>query len=149
MLVELLVSSVVFVFFLFIGWYLDFDISIENLLMVLVCILWIQLFGLSLGLFIAVVSTFYETFKKIIKIILAPLMFLSAIFYTVDSLPPILRELILYNPVAHFMELLHGSYFKVLNTEYVDYSYMMYWTIIPLFLGLFFYLKTERKIKTS
>jgi capsular polysaccharide transport system permease protein len=148
-LVEFLVSSCVFLFFFFIGWYLHFDVIIDDVLMFLLCVLWIQILGLSLGLLIAVVSTFYETLKRIVKIILSPLMFLSAIFYTVDSLPTFLREIILYNPLAHFMELLHGSYFHVLDTHYVDYEYMIYWTIIPLFLGLYLYLKTEKKIQST
>lgn len=78
-----------------------------------------------------------------------PLLFASAVFYTVDSLPTYLREIILYNPLVHFMEMLHGNYFHVLDTRYVDYMYMTYWTVIPLFLGLYLYTKSEKNIIAS
>jgi capsular polysaccharide transport system permease protein len=80
---------------------------------------------------------------------MSPLLFISALMYTVDSLPPSLREIILYNPLVHFIEMIHGNYFIVLDTKYVDYEYMFYWTIVPLFLGLFLYRKAQYKIVAS
>jgi capsular polysaccharide transport system permease protein len=148
-LVEFLIFIFVSLFFLCIGWYFNFDINIKNLNMILLTVLWVIIFAFSLGLLFAVIGTFYETFKKVVNLIMSPLLFLSALFYTVEQLPPAVREIILYNPVAHFMELIHGSYIEVLDTKYVDYTYIMYWTIIPLFLGLYFYINSERKIVST
>jgi len=78
-----------------------------------------------------------------------PLMFISALFYSVESLPQVAREIILYNPIVHFMELIHGEYFYSLDTTYVDFIYMIIWTLIPGYLGLWLYVKTERKIIMS
>jgi len=148
-LVELLVSVMATLVFLAIGLYLDFNVSIQDFNMVVLAVIWLCLFGFSLGLFSAVVGAFYETYTKIINVIMAPLLFISALMYTVDSLPPVLREIILYNPLVHFIEMIHGNYFVVLDTKYVDYEYMFYWTFIPLFLGLYFYTKAEKKIISS
>ncbi len=97
----------------------------------------------------AVFGHFYETFAKIINVLMTPLLFVSALMYTVESLPPVLRELILYNPLVHFIEMIHGYYFKALDTQYVDYEYMLYWTLIPLYVGLFFYTKAEKRILST
>jgi len=148
-LVEFLVFIFVSIFFLTIGWYFHKEIVPDNLLNVMLAVLWFILFGFSLGLLFSVIGTFYETFKKIISLIFTPMLFLSGLFYTADQLPPVLREYLLYNPILHFLELIHGSYFNSLNTNYVDYQYILMWTIVPLFFGLFFYLKTERKIQAS
>jgi capsular polysaccharide transport system permease protein len=148
-LIELLVSSIATLIFLAIGLYFDFDIRVENFNMVMLAVAWLSLFGFSIGLFTAIVGTFYETFTKIATVIMTPLLFISAIMYTVDSLPPLLREIVLYNPLVHFMEMIHGNYFVGLNTLYVDYEYMFYWTFVPLFLGLYFYTKAEKKIISS
>ncbi len=148
-LIELLVSAMATLVFLVIGLYLDFNVNIQNFNMVMLAVAWFSLFGFSIGLFSAVIGSFYETYIKIINIIMTPLMFISALMYTVDSLPPMLREIILYNPLVHFIEMIHGNYFKVLDTRYVDYEYMFYWTFIPLFLGLYFYTKAEKKIISS
>ncbi|MEA2018434.1 MAG: ABC transporter permease, partial [Campylobacterota bacterium] len=148
-LIEVLVSSMATFVFLAIGLYFDFDVAIENFNMVMLAVVWLSIFGFSIGLFTAVVGTFYETFTKIVNVVMTPLLFVSALMYTVDSLPPMLREIVLYNPLVHFIEMIHGNYFSVLNTQYVDYEYMFYWTFIPLFLGLYFYTKAEKKIVSS
>lgn len=148
-LIEILVSSMATLVFLFIGLYIGLDVSIKNFNMVIFAVVWFALFGFSIGLFSAVVGTFYETYTKIIQVLMTPLLFISALMYTVDSLPPLLREIILYNPLVHFIEMIHGNYFHSLNTQYVDYEYMFYWTFIPLFLGLYFYTKAEKKIISS
>lgn len=148
-LLEILVSIMATLVFLFIGWYFNYDIAIKDFNMVIFAVLWLCIFGFGLGLMSAVFSYFYETFGKVMNVIMTPLLFVSAIMYTVDSLPPVLRDIILYNPLAHFMEMIHGYYFYALDTYYVDYEYMMYWTILPLFIGLFFYIRSEKRILSS
>jgi len=148
-LLELLVSSVATVIFVGIGLYLNLDLSVKNFNMVMLAVLWLCLFGFALGLMNAVFAYFYESYAKIVNIFMAPLMFVSAIMYSVDSLPPLARKIILYNPLANFMEMIHGYYFHPLNTYYVDYEYMVYWTLIPLWIGLFFYIRAEKRILSS
>lgn len=147
--VEFLILSAAITVFISFGFYFGLDISVKDFNMVILAVVWLGLFGIGIGILFAVITHFYETFGKIISFISLPLFFLSGLFYTVESLPPIAREIILYNPIVHFIEMIHGNYFAVLNTDYVDYEYMMYWTIIPLFLGLLFYIKAEKKIIAS
>ena len=131
------------------GYFSEFDMRAENLNMVIFGVLWFSFFGLGLGIFFAVIGHFYENFKKTVNLMFMPLFFLSALFYTVDSLPPLAREYLLYNPVVHFMELIHGSYFAALHTDYVNYTYMLFWTLVPLFAGLYLYRRAERGIIAS
>lgn len=156
--IDVLLSKFLFNFYIrvvatfvlvFIGIYFEFDLGIKDFNMVAFSVLWLALFSLSIGLLSAVLASFFEFVKKFVGYIMLPLLFTSAVFYTVESLPPYLRELIVYNPVVHFMEMLHGSYFHVLDTRYVDYVYMTYWTVIPLFLGLFLYTRSEKGIISS
>jgi len=148
-LIEFSLTGVIVLIFLFIGWYLGLDLRCKNILGVILGYLWIAFFGLSLGVFFAVMAFFYENFKKIINLIFLPLFFMSALFYTLDSLPPLVREILLFNPIVHFMEMIHGNYFYPLHTDYVNYTYMMFWCLVPLFLGLWMYKKAERKIIMS
>jgi capsular polysaccharide transport system permease protein len=148
-LLELLVSSVATLVFIALGVYLGLDLSVKNFNMVMLAVLWLCLFGFSIGLMNAVFAYFYEFYAKIVTVIMSPLMFVSAIMYTVDSLPPLARKIILYNPLVHFMEMIHGYYFHGLTTQYVNYEYMLYWTLIPLWIGLFFYIRAEKRILAS
>jgi len=143
---ESVLVAVAILIFLAFGLYFELDVSVKNIDMVLLGFIWIGVFGFSLGVLFAVIATFYETFAKIIQFTSLPLFFLSGLLYTVDSLPQFARELILYNPVIHFIEMIHGNYFLSLDASYVDYQYMIYWTLVPLFLGLFFYIRSEKKI---
>ena len=148
-LLELLVSSVATLIFVAIGLYLGFDISVKNFNMVMLAVVWLCIFGFGVGLMNAVFTYFYEFYGKVFSIIMTPLLWVSALMYTVDSLPPILRKILLYNPLVHFIEMIHGYYFHSLNTYYVDYEYMLYWTLIPLWIGLFFYIRSEKRILSS
>lgn len=148
-LVEFLIFIFVSSFFLIIALYFDVDYSVKNLLNTILILAWFVLFGASFGLLFAVIVSFYETFRSIVNLILTPLIFVSGLFYSLKDLPQFLREFLLYNPILHFVEAIHGNYINVLDDRYVDYTYMMYWTIIPLFSALFMYIRSERKIITS
>lgn len=145
-ILEFLIMSMAVLVFIGFGLYFEFDLMPKNFSMVIVAVLWLSVFAFGIGLLFAVIGTFYETFIKIIEFIGTPLFFLSGLIFTVDSLPQVAQDVILYNPVIHFMEMIHGNYFLVLDTQYVDYEYMLYWTVVPLFLGLFFYIRSEKKI---
>lgn len=145
-LVEILVIAIVTFLFMFIGFYLGLDLRIKNFPMVVLSVCWFLFFGMSLGILFAVIVTFFDNFKKIIGLIFLPMFFLSGLFYTVESLPQQAREIILYNPIIHFIEMIHGNYFEVLDTSYVDYEYMFLWTFIPAFVGLWIYRKVEKKV---
>jgi capsular polysaccharide transport system permease protein len=148
-IVEISITGIVTLLFLFIGWYLGLNIECKNILLVIVAYLWLALFGVSIGILFAVLSFFYENFGKIINLLFLPLFFMSALFYTIDSLPPIVGKILLFNPIVNFMEMIHGNYFYGLNTDNVNYIYMLLWTLFPLFLGLWLYEKAEKKIIMS
>jgi capsular polysaccharide transport system permease protein len=148
-ILEVLVSTMATLVFIAIGLYFEFDIAIQEFNMVMLAVLWLIIFGFGFGLMSAVFSHFYETFGKVINVLMTPLLFVSALMYTVDSLPPVLRELILYNPLVHFVEMIHGYYFQALDTQYVNYEYMLYWTLVPLYIGLYFYVKGEKRILST
>jgi capsular polysaccharide transport system permease protein len=44
------------------------------------------------------------------------------------------------------MEMIHGFYITGLDDRFVDYHYMLYWTVIPLFIGLWLYVRLEKRI---
>jgi len=148
-ILELFISIIVTLIFIFIGLYLDLDISCKNMLFVMLAFFWFSFFGFSLGVLFAVLSYFFENFPKIINIIFYPMFFISGLFFTAQSLPENIRGILLINPVFQFEEMIHGFYFYTLDDRYVNYIYLLLWTLVPLFLGLWLYKKSERKIIMS
>ena len=141
--------AVITLILLLLAFLIGVDIVPQNFDGVVVGILWLILFGVSWGLFLGVLSHFYEVISKFVSFMSFPLLILSAVFFPLSSLPPVPREWLLYNPLVHFMEWIHGSYLATLDTRYVDFSYMFEWTVIPLFLGLWLYTKAEGKFLDS
>ena len=93
-LVEFLVSSIIVFIFVLLGFYFGFDMNVDNLGMLLLSFLWLTTFSIGFGLFAAVVSTFYDSLKKVIKLVLSPLMFVSAVFYSMQDMPQVLQNLL-------------------------------------------------------
>ncbi len=146
LMVEILVTGVVTMVFIAVGFYVGADMDVENLGMLLLSFLWLILFSVSFGLLVAVIGLFFDSFQKVMKLLLSPLMFISAIFYSMQDMPQALQNLLYYNPIAHFMELLHANYFYLLNDGFVDYQYILIWTIVPLYVSLWLYQKLEKGI---
>ena len=146
---EIFITGIVILLFVMIGFYFDFDMNVKNLGMVFLGYLWLVIFAFSFGLFVSVVNTLFDSFTKVINLLLVGLMFLSAVFYTIESVPSELQTLLLYNPLVHFMEMIHGHYFYVLDDRFVDYSYMALWTVSLLFMGLWLYIRLEKRIISS
>ncbi len=146
-LVEIFLTCIIIIFFLAFGFLFSFDNLLpKNTLMVFVGYTWLLLFSLGIGLFVAVGNTFFISIGKFIGIISFALLIFSAVFFPLVSLPPLAQELLLYNPLVHFMEMIHGYYIYGLDDCFVDYRYMTLWTIIPLFMGLLLYTRLEKRI---
>ena len=146
-LVNLFLTAVVIILFLIVGFLLGYtDLLPKNPPMIFLGVLWLVIFSVGMGLLAAVGNTFFISVGKFLGIISFVLLIFSAIFFPIVSLPPLAQDLLLYNPLVHFMEMIHGYYLHGLDDRFVDYTYMLYWTVIPLFLGLWFYQKLEKRI---
>ena len=148
-IIEIVITSIITIIFIAIGIYFNLDIRCKDILFVMLAFFWFSFFGFSLGVLFAVLAYFFENFAKIINLVFYPMFFISGLFFTADSLPPKIRDILIFNPVFQFEEMVHGYYFYSLSDKYVNYIYLLLWTLIPLFLGLWLYKKSERKIIMS
>jgi len=146
LLVEVMVIGFIAIVFVGAGFYFGFDMSPQNLGMVLLAFVWLIIFAFGFGLLVSVIGFFFESFIKIIKLAMMPLMFISAIFYSLVDVPAPAQKLLSLNPIANFMELIHASYFDVISDQFVNYNYMMIWTSVTLYLGLWLYMRLSKGI---
>ncbi len=145
-LVEVFITAILYIIILFIGYYFDFGMEGKNIFMVGVGLIWLVIFSFSLGLTVAIGNVFYKSIGKTAKIFTFGLMVISAVFYPVESIPIVAQDILLYNPLVHFMEIIHGFYFYALSDRFVDYQYIGIWTITLLYIGMWLYTKLENKI---
>jgi len=146
-LVEVFLTSCVAVVFIIIGFLVNVDNLVpKDILMVALAIIWFIIFSFSIGLLMGVGNFFYMSIGKFMNVLSFILLIFSAVFFSLSSMPPPAQEILLYNPLVHFMEMVHGFYINELDDRYVDYLYMLYWTITPLFIGLWLYVRLEKRI---
>ena len=135
--------------FVFIGFLFQYELTPQNLLMVFFGYLWLLLFSFSVGLVVAVGSTFFASIGRLVGILSFGLLIFSAVFFPIISIPAEAQQILLYNPLVHFMEMIHGYYIYELDDRFVDYRYMALWTITPLFMGIWLYIKLEKRISSE
>jgi capsular polysaccharide transport system permease protein len=148
-LVECLVYLVVFLILLFIGMALGFNGAIHDFLGLSSILLLLVCFAFSMGLSCAVIGTFSENFENVIGIMMLPLFFTSGIFFTAAMLPVNIREVLLFNPMLHFLELIRTHYFETFQSQDASYAYIIGWTMSGCFIGLWLYTRLKNRIVMS
>lgn len=148
-LVECLIYFVVLLCFMALGNALGFRVGIDNIPGVGLIVGELVLFSFGIGLFSAVVSQFSENYAKVIGLMLRPLYFASGMFFSVDTVPEKFRWMLLLNPVIHFIELIRSFYFKTFYSVHASGVYILYWTVLFLFISLWLYTKLQNRIIAS
>ena len=92
--------------------------------------------GFGVGLCLAVIQTQIPTVLTFYGLVVGPSFFFSAVFYSVQSVPTHLREILLWNPLIHGIESFRASYFNGYRTAGIDLEYLFWWIFILIFLGL-------------
>ena len=106
------------------------DFIIDNILGVIEGFVLLWLFSVGIGLLFLNAIAFIQSTDKLISVIQRPLFWSSGLFFTANELNPQLRELFLYNPVLHFIELIRFHFFIEYEVIFFDHSYMFKWIII-------------------
>jgi capsular polysaccharide transport system permease protein len=91
------------------------------------------LLGIGIGIINAVISSMWDTWIQIERVLTRPLFFLSGIFYVPSQLPPEAIAVLQWNPVLHLVEWFREGFYPNYNSFVLDRSY-------PIFLGIGFFL---------
>jgi capsular polysaccharide transport system permease protein len=148
-LVESLVYLLVFLILVAAGMGLGFNAAIHDFLGLSVILLLLVWFSFSVGLVCAVIGSFSENFKKVVGLLMRPLLFVSGIFFAVSLVPAKYRWVLLLNPLLHFLELIRSHYFETFHSQGASYAYIIAWTLGSSFIGLWLYTHLKNRIVMS
>ncbi len=101
-------------------------------------------FGLSLVN--AVIVVFFYTWSHVWRVVSILLMLSSGIYHLNYALPPQVRNIVAYNPVAHGIEMFRMGFYPSYPAEFLDESYLIYWAFGSLLMGLMLERVTRRKV---
>ena len=103
----------------------------------------ITIFGFGAGLCSAVLQRVVPSWRNFYNIMLGPALFVSCVFYTLESIPTYYRQIMSWNPIIHCVEGFRDGYYADYPADSVSLFYLFTWGIVLTFLGLFF----ERIVK--
>lgn len=92
--------------------------------------------GAGVGVTFGALGTMYPVIDRIEGALFRPLMFISGIWFTANELPVEIREILLWNPVLHCVELVRDGWFKSYQARYADPWYPAAWALILIAIGL-------------
>ena len=143
-----LVSVVVFLTLLIGLYFFGFAFRVEDALGVMIGFTMMVLLGFGLGLVLGAFSIRYEFIQSLSQPLLGrPLFLTSGLFFSASMLPPVAREIALYNPLLHCIELIRASLFENFESRYVDLTYVMVFTLVLISFGLMLLMVFERQRK--
>lgn len=110
--------------------------AIQDLLSVLLGMSLAGMLGLALGTLLCALGVVNKTVDRIRGPLFRPLFWISGLFFTADHLPPAFREVALYNPILHCVEIVRDGWFSEYHGHHASPGYVLVWIVLLAFAGL-------------
>lgn len=122
---------------------------IENLLETLAGLALASGLGIALGLVLCGLSVYSQNVERLFPTFLRLIFWFSAIFHPVESVPQVMREFLLFNPVVHAIELTRDGWFPGYGARHIDAWYPAMWILILMFFGLTLERMARKRLELS
>ncbi|HHQ4672231.1 ABC transporter permease [Aeromonas veronii] len=106
-------------------------------------------FSFALGTLFCVITSLSEEAKKLIPILMRPMMWISAVFFPLAAVPQGYQHLLLWNPVVHALELIRSGWIAGFQTQGGSWSYLTSITLILLTFAMSAYRLGHRRLIAS
>ena len=94
------------------------------------------LLGFGLGLINAVMSVLFHSWHNIFQVVMRPQYLLAGVFFDIDRMPPLVRDILLLSPIAHCVMWFRTAFFAGYARDSLDRGYVLEWGVACLLLGL-------------
>lgn len=111
-----------------------------------IAIFFLLLFSMGIGYLLSIVYVFFADIKYLYSVILTLWMYLSAIFYPVDSLTPLMKTVIEANPVYVYIAFARECVMYQSCPEPGMWMKMIAWGIGSFFTGYYVFKRNENKV---
>jgi capsular polysaccharide transport system permease protein len=124
-------------------------VRVDSLLTTAWGLLLASLLGMTLGLMFCALSVVWPTIDRLRGPLLRPLFWISGLFFTANSLPSTARDVLLYNPVFHCVEIVRDGWFPSYTAHYADGRYVLLWVLGFAFSGLTLERVVRRRVQVT
>jgi len=127
--------------------WIGFDAMPGDPLKVLHIGVYLWLFASAFGILICIVSDLAMEVQKIISILTMPLLFLSAVFFPMTTVPTQYQSLFAKNPLVHANELIREGWIPQYVSPVADLQYLQIWMLATMALAMASYrLRWQRMV---
>lgn len=146
--IEGTLNSFVFLLFILASLLLEFSLIPYNPIGAL--LVWVSMWLLGFGgaLIVSASSILIPETKKIMPVIMMPLLLISGVIFPLNFLPAEMLHYLLYNPLVHGIEIIRSYFFiHYQPVKGVSFMYFYSWVLGALALGLILHLRYEKRLK--
>ncbi len=138
-LLELLVKIVVILLLMLIILFLRLEYQLSNVLLIFAYLGQTWFIAISLGLVLGVSREFVKEIKRAQELLVRPLFFISAVFFSLQDIPTEFWNYLDWNPILHAIELSRSAAYSNYPVLGVSSVYLISFTIITALFSLIVY----------
>ncbi len=113
-----------------------YNLSLHDPMSMLIVIILAPLLGFSVGLLCAAFNVMWPTTRLLVPMVVRILFFTSGIFFSVESAPLYVRNILFYNPISHLIELLRNAMSAGYESSFIYVPYVACFILVSLACGL-------------
>lgn len=102
--------------------------------------------GLGVGVLNCTLFVFSQTWMRIFGVFNRPLFLISGVFFTPESLPAEIRDIVLLNPLVHIVSLMRMGFYPAYDAVHVNYPFMIAVPVLTITAGLILLWKLEGRL---
>jgi capsular polysaccharide transport system permease protein len=107
------------------------------------------LLGTTLGLVLCMLGVLSNVVDRLRGPLLRPLFWASGLFYTLDDVPKVAQDLLVYNPVLHAVELVRDGWFTTYESPRAEPAYVVIFILAFGALGMLLERIVRRRIELA
>lgn len=107
------------------------------------------MFGMALGTVFCSLNVISNVVERIKGPLMRPLFWASGLFFSADALPAHVRDILLYNPILHCVEITREGWFPQYHARHANPSYVVGWIVVLAFVGLTLERGVRRKVELT
>ncbi|WP_306422000.1 ABC transporter permease [Marinobacterium sedimentorum] len=147
---EGMLKTFIFMLFIFAGLLLDIGLMPADPLGALFDWLSLWMLGLGTGLTLSALDALVPETGRVMRILSFPLLIISGVILPLNFIPHDLRVYVLWNPIVHGLESLRLSFFPAYRSlDGVDLTYLWFWALSLITLGLILHLRFAMRLKAQ
>lgn len=105
--------------------------------------------GGALGAILGALSLYFPSLERVTGALMRPFFWLSGVFFTANDVPLTLLNFIKFNPVLHCVEQVRDGWYYGYESQHLEVSYPLFWTLILTLFALLFERATRTRIQLT